>query len=121
MDEDLDPGFYSEVVNAHGLSSGVYFCRMVADGFVENTEDGAPQVRRANMKAGLVILTLALLLAGVVVIGAQAPSTMGYQGVLKDDLGDNVADGDYDFTFSLYDVSTGGTAPLDGSADALRC
>ena len=35
VDEELDPGFYSRVVNAHGLSSGVYFCRMVADGFVE--------------------------------------------------------------------------------------
>jgi hypothetical protein len=38
------------------------------------------------------------------------PQTISYQGVLKDDAGVIVPDGDYDFTFAIYDVASGGTA-----------
>ena len=51
--------------------------------------------------------------------GAGAVSTTSYQGVLKDDLGDNVTDGDYDFNIALNDVSTGGSALWTGGADVV--
>ena len=35
VDAELDPGFYTEVMDARELASGVYFCRMVCDGFTE--------------------------------------------------------------------------------------
>jgi hypothetical protein len=34
VDEDLDRGRYQRVLDAQGISSGVYFCRMVAGRFV---------------------------------------------------------------------------------------
>jgi hypothetical protein len=40
---------------------------------------------------------------------AQVPQTVSYQGVLKDDTGAIVPDGDYEFTFKLYNVDTGGS------------
>jgi hypothetical protein len=40
----------------------------------------------------------------------QIPSTINYQGVLSDDEGNLVADGDYDMTFSIYDKMNSGTA-----------
>jgi len=36
VDRDLDPGYHRTVVDGSGLSSGVYFCRMVAGRFIEN-------------------------------------------------------------------------------------
>ncbi len=33
--EEMDPGFHSVVLEAAGLPSGIYFCRMEAEGFVE--------------------------------------------------------------------------------------
>jgi hypothetical protein len=53
-------------------------------------------------------LLLAALLAGPAF--AVAPSTMSYQGVLMDDAGALVPDGDYTLTFKLYTVSAGGVA-----------
>ncbi len=41
---------------------------------------------------------------------AQVPQTLGYQGVLTDGSNTPLADGNYDLTFALYDVSTGGIA-----------
>jgi hypothetical protein len=50
---------------------------------------------------------------GVMVLGgpvqAQSPNLVNYQGVLKDS-GGNPLTGTYSITFSLYSVSTGGTA-----------
>jgi len=41
----------------------------------------------------------------------SVPSMMNYQGVLSDPaMGDPVPDGDYEITFALYDVASGGTA-----------
>src|SRR5512136_3098407 len=39
-----------------------------------------------------------------------APLYFNYQGLLLDSAGSPVADGDYELTFSIYDVATGGTA-----------
>ncbi len=55
------------------------------------------------------IAALVLVLAATL-CGAAVPQTISYQGVLKDPGGDNVPDGDYDITFAIYDVDTGGTA-----------
>jgi hypothetical protein len=40
---------------------------------------------------------------------AQIPQTLSYQGILTDNNGTVVPDGDYNLTFSLYDVETGGS------------
>ncbi len=55
----------------------------------------------------LCVLILALAIAGAA--GADVPHLMSYQGVLKDDVGNVVADGDYVLTFGIYDVESGGT------------
>ncbi|HSP86645.1 MAG TPA: hypothetical protein VLN45_00810, partial [Ignavibacteriaceae bacterium] len=39
---------------------------------------------------------------------AQIPRTISYQGVLTDNSGNPKPDGDYTFTFNLYEVETGG-------------
>jgi len=41
---------------------------------------------------------------------AEVPQLISYQGVLTDDTGQIVADGTYQLTFSIYDVSSGGSA-----------
>jgi hypothetical protein len=41
---------------------------------------------------------------------ADIPTFMSYQGLLRDGVGDPVADGAYSITFRLYDVEIGGTA-----------
>jgi hypothetical protein len=50
---------------------------------------------------------LSLLAAGPAL--AAVPSVMSYQGVLMDDAGALVPDGDYSLTFQLYDAASGGT------------
>ncbi len=54
------------------------------------------------------ILLISLLLP--LSLFAQAPSTIGYQSVLTDAVGNPVADGSQDITFKIYNVSTGGSA-----------
>jgi len=61
------------------------------------------------MRATTIGMTVVLFLAAACATAA-IPSTISYQGVLNDDTGTPVPDGDYDMTFSLYDVETGGTA-----------
>ena len=57
-----------------------------------------------------------LILVTVLVLGiatpaaAQVPSNMTFQGVLTDDMGVLFPDGNYDLTFKIYGVSTGGSA-----------
>jgi hypothetical protein len=55
------------------------------------------------------VLSLAALLAASLSF-ADAPSTMSYQGVLTNDDGTLVADGNYNLTFRLYDVAVAGAA-----------
>ncbi|GEM_PF-3552932 len=38
VDGDLDPGHHRRVVDAEGLPSGIYFCRMTAEGFLKSTK-----------------------------------------------------------------------------------
>lgn len=60
------------------------------------------------MKRTIVTSTI-LVLAAVQLGLATTPATITYQGVLKDDKGDIVADGSYSVTFRLYDAEVGGT------------
>ncbi len=54
---------------------------------------------------------VALLLAGLTTLAhATVPSTMSYQGVLTDNLGNLQPDGLYNFTFRIYTVGAGGSA-----------
>ncbi len=50
---------------------------------------------------------LAILLQGM--IWGQIPETISYQGVLRDDTGNAVAEGDYELHFNLYDGEAGGS------------
>ena len=54
-------------------------------------------------------IALMLILAASLSL-AQVPKTISYQGVLTDASGTVVPDGNYNLTFKLYDVATGGTA-----------
>lgn len=57
------------------------------------------------------ILTLTIILGmTAVAASAEAPRTIGYQGVLKNADGTVVPDGDYSLTFSIYDQAGGGEA-----------
>ena len=58
----------------------------------------------------MVLVSLLVLVLAVGVGMAAVPQTMSYQGVLKDSGGAVVPTGDYDLTFRLYNVETGGTA-----------
>ncbi|HIE27027.1 TPA: hypothetical protein EYP66_07045 [Candidatus Poribacteria bacterium] len=60
------------------------------------------------MKRVLLLSALFFILA-VQVSWGQIPETISYQGVLTDTDGIAVSDGDYNLTFKLYDVDTGGT------------
>jgi hypothetical protein len=57
-----------------------------------------------------ITISLLVVLATVGIASAQVPQTMSYQGVLKDDTGVIVPDGDYEFTFRIYDAPSLGTA-----------
>ncbi len=55
------------------------------------------------------LCTLALLLwAGIA--AAAVPQTMSYQGLLRDSGGTIVADGNYNLSFRIYNVASGGSA-----------
>ncbi len=60
------------------------------------------------MRAISAVLSLLFILAACTA-EAQIPSTISYQGVLNDDTGTPVPDGDYDMTFRIYNVATGGS------------
>lgn len=51
-------------------------------------------------------VSLLIVLATVQFAWGEMPRTMSYQGVLKDENGNLVADGDYDITFRIYDSPT---------------
>jgi hypothetical protein len=64
------------------------------------------------------------LFISVAIFGQPIPETINYQGVLKDDAGIVVTDGDYNLTFKLYDVASSGSAlwtetKLIGVADGI--
>ena len=50
-----------------------------------------------------------MLLFFVSLVIADVPSVVNYQGLLKDNVGDPIADGSYSIVFTIYDDSTSGT------------
>jgi hypothetical protein len=62
------------------------------------------------MERVLVSLVAFAIFVGVGVCAGDVPPTMSYQGVLYDDVGSPVPDGEYPLTFRLYTVASGGTA-----------
>jgi hypothetical protein len=58
------------------------------------------------------IMSIVMLagLLGLVGAEAQVPPAFTYQGVLQDNHGNPVPDGDYTVRFKLYPAATGGTA-----------
>ena len=61
------------------------------------------------MKKTMALVLFATLLIVQAALAAP-PHTVSYQGILEDGGGALVPDGDYDFTFSIYDVGAGGSA-----------
>ncbi len=57
----------------------------------------------------MVVVSLLVLVLAMGVGTAAVPQTLSYQGVLNDSGGTVVPDGDYDLTFRLFDLETGGT------------
>lgn len=60
------------------------------------------------MKSTLCLSTLLFVLVSV--LSGQVPQTISYQGVLTDANGKTVEDGNYNLTFKLYEVASGGTS-----------
>jgi hypothetical protein len=56
----------------------------------------------------LLVAVPAMLIAAAAL--AQIPRTLSYQGVLTNDAGVAVPDGDYNLTFHIYDAAAGGSA-----------
>ncbi len=71
------------------------------------------------MKTHLSLLCTLLFLLGLLsVLQAQIPETISYQGILSDTSGIPKPDGNYTFTFSLYDTGSGGS-PLWNESKSL--
>jgi len=51
-------------------------------------------------------------------VSAEMPKTMSYQGILKDQEGQPIENGNYEFTFKIYNVHEGGTALWTGTQTA---
>jgi len=62
------------------------------------------------MRRAIVFAAAALVVALCATAMADIPETISYQGVLRDDDGNPVPDGNYAVTFRIYDVAVGGTA-----------
>jgi len=53
--------------------------------------------------------SLIFIIAVSSAVSAQIPKTMSYQGVLADTSGNSVVDGNYNLTFRIYNIASGGT------------
>jgi hypothetical protein len=62
------------------------------------------------MRHAIMFASAVLVVALCATAVADIPETISYQGVLRDDDGNPVPDGNYAVTFRIYDVSAGGTA-----------
>jgi hypothetical protein len=62
------------------------------------------------MKLTTILIFCLATLVVITNIYAQIPNTLSYQGLITDANGKPQPDGNYDLTFKLYDVSTGGSA-----------
>ena len=56
------------------------------------------------------ILTIVMVVIFAILSYSQIPNTMNYQGLLTDASGVPLADGNYNLTFRIYDVASGGSA-----------
>jgi hypothetical protein len=61
-------------------------------------------------KATCILLSFIIIHVAMQIAQAQIPHTLSYQGILADTAGIPKPDGAYNFTFRLYNVSSGGTA-----------
>lgn len=62
------------------------------------------------MKKYSILLALSIsLLTYIMIFGQTIPTSINYQGILKDGSGVIVTNGDYNITFKLYDVDAGGS------------
>ena len=55
------------------------------------------------------LTTLLILAIGVTMVSGDVPNKMSFQGILTDNAGDPLPDGNYTLTFRLYTVLSGGT------------
>jgi hypothetical protein len=62
------------------------------------------------MKVIMTVVLCLSLLGLVTMASAQIPAKLSYQGVLADNTGTPVPNGNYNLTLSIYDVLTGGSA-----------
>ncbi len=62
------------------------------------------------MKKLIQIILCLTIIINIQIHSQSIPTIINYQGVLKDASGAVVPDGDYNITFMLYDVASGGTA-----------
>ena len=58
----------------------------------------------------IVVIAVIIFLLVVQIASADVPRKISYQGVLTDGAGTPVTDGNYDITFKIYNVDTGGSA-----------
>lgn len=61
------------------------------------------------MKQKITFLTMLLAVLTITALSAQITPKISLQGILREASGLPVSDGNYDMTFKLYDVETGGT------------
>ncbi len=61
------------------------------------------------MQCCIISFVLMLAVSAGQLLG-QVPQTMNYQGLLTDSAGNNIASGNYNLTFKLYESATNGTA-----------
>ena len=63
-----------------------------------------------NRRVYTILWSLFFMVIFCRLLPAEIPKFISYQGKLTDDTGQAVPDGNYDFTFTLYDNATAGTA-----------
>lgn len=72
--------------------------------------------KRTDLRVSCVVFATFLVLVATLALTAQfayaapPPNTMNFQGRLRDDTGNIMADGQYNMQFRIYTVSSGGTA-----------
>ncbi len=69
-----------------------------------------PETKRIMGLLNKILMGIIFIVLFASTVVAQIPRSISYQGVLTDTAGNPKADGNYSFTFSLYESSTGGNA-----------
>ncbi len=74
-------------------------------------QPGQPGMGLIEQRGGIIMRIWFVIVLGLMcgtAVQAQIPPTLTYQGVLQDNQGTPVPDGDYTVRFKLYTVPTGG-------------